>query len=691
MRFHFSLLAATMAALALLPASALAADPFTVKTMTFDVKTGPKSDTPCKIVGDLYKPNDAGASNPAAAVMATNGFGGSKDDFKSLGAAYASRGYVFLAYSGLGFGGSGCKITLDDPDWDGRAGSQLVSFLGGLDYVLKDKPGDPRVGMIGGSYGGQIQFAIAGQDPRLDAIVPQITWNDLSYSLGPNNTDFAHGVTYNTPGVTKLDWPVLFFGLGVGQGFQHAFTDQDPSHLGTCPNFDDRVCTSLIQSGSTGYADPTTLELLRHASVASYMKNIRIPTFLAQGQSDTLFDLQESVATYEALRAQGTPVKMLWRSSGHSGGGLGAQESSSTALEGSYESRMELEWLDYYLRGLGDPPTLDVSFLRDWALPKAGDAASAVGVTPSYPVGANESLYLSGSDALVSTRGSIAAGSASMAAAPGAPASTGGGFTDLGANDAPGASVSFSTPVLAADKDVAGIPRLTVSLDAPSFAAAQAADPATKLVLFAKLYDVDESGSATLPRNLVSAVRVADVTKPVTIELPGIVHRFAKGHQIRLVLSTSDAQFHGNNFSGPVTVSVDPAKASTLTLPVLGEQAGPAGSGPDGTTPFKAPAGAPASQPAGLGGPVRAARSATLPRSCASRRSFTIRLRRGLRSAKVTVNGRRVKVRRGLRLRATVNLRGLPKGAFRVVVTGRTAKGRVLRSARTYRTCVAKK
>src|SRR4051812_49356040 len=479
------MLVAALAAFAVAPASAFAADPFTKTTMTFDVMTGPKTATPSMIGGDAYKPNAASASNPAAAVMGTNGFGGSKDDFAALGAAYATRGYVFLAYSGLGFGGSGCKIELDDPDWDGRAGSQLVSFLSGtkaatdgtkVDYVERDAPGDPRLGMIGGSYGGQIQFAIAGLDRRLDAIVPQITWNDLSYSLTPNNTDFAHGVTYSTPGVSKLDWPVLFFGEGVGQGFEHAFTDQDPSHVGQCPNFDDRVCASLVQSGSTGYPDATTLQLLRHASVASYMGNIRIPTFLAQGQSDTLFDLQEAVATYEALRAQGTPVKMLWRSAGHSGGGLGAQESSSTALEGSYESRMELEWFDYYLRGIGDAPTLDFDFLRDWALPKAGDAAPSVGETPSYPAGSDETLYLSGSDALVSARGSIAPGTASMAAAPGAPASTGGGFTDVGASDAPGASVAFSTPVLGADTDVAGIPRLTVSLDAPSFAAAQSAD-----------------------------------------------------------------------------------------------------------------------------------------------------------------------------------------------------------------------
>jgi hypothetical protein len=44
----------------------------------------------------------------------------------------ASEGYVVLSYSGLGFGGSGCPIELDDPDWDGKAASQLIIFLGAV-------------------------------------------------------------------------------------------------------------------------------------------------------------------------------------------------------------------------------------------------------------------------------------------------------------------------------------------------------------------------------------------------------------------------------------------------------------------------------------------------------------------------------------------------------------------------------
>jgi predicted acyl esterase len=668
------------AALVLLLAPGARADDVTPKALTFDVMVGDNGDIPCAVNADLYTPAGASRANPAAAVLATNGFGGSKTDFRKLGSAYAKRGYVFLAYSGLGFGGSGCKITLDDRARDGKAGSQLVSFLGGtkaardgttIDSVQRDGPGDPRVGMIGGSYGGQIQFAIAAQDPRMDALVPQITWNDLSYSLTPNNTDFERGVTYRTPGVSKVDWPVLFFGLGVGQGIEAAFTD--PSHLGSCPNFDDRVCAALVQSGSTGYPDDSTLSLLRGASVTSYMDKIRIPTLLAQGQHDSLFDLQEATATYQALRAQGTPVKMLWRSAGHSGGGLGTRENDEANPEAAYESRMELEWLDYYLRGLGDRPTLDFSFLREWALPKTGDAAPSVGRAPAYPAGTDRTYLLSGSDALVPAGSPVAAGSASMAAVPGAPSSAGGDAREAGAADAPGTSVAFASGPLAEDTDVVGIPRVTVRVSAPTFALSQGTNPGGKLVLIAKLYDQDAAGTSTLPKNLVSQVRVADVTKPIAIELPGIVHRFAKGHRLRLVLATSNVTSRGNNVGGPVTVTVDPAAPSPLTVPVLGA---PTGTTPDGFTAF---AGAPQA------------------RRCASRRAFRIRLHRAprgdrVRSATVTVNGRRVEVVRGAkRLRAPVDLRGLPKGTFRVVVTLRTRKGRTLRTARTYRTCTPKR
>jgi hypothetical protein len=69
---------------------------------------------------------------------------------------------------------------------------------------------------------------------------------------------------------------------------------------------------------------------------------------------------------------------------------------------------------------------------------------------------------------------------------------------------------------------------------------------------------------------------------------------------------------------------------------------------------------------------------------CASRRRFTIHVPSRLRRVRVTVAGRRVAVRRG---RAVVDLRGRPREAVTVKITGRTARGRTRTQTRRYRTC----
>jgi predicted acyl esterase len=72
----------------------------------------------------------------------------------------------------------------------------------------------------------------------------------------------------------------------------------------------------------------------------------------------------------------------------------------------------------------------------------------------------------------------------------------------------------------------------------------------------------------------VSPVRVPDVTRVVRIELPGIVHRWQKGHRIKLVLAGSDWAYTGNLVAQPVTITTDPAKPAVLRLPVLRQRVG---------------------------------------------------------------------------------------------------------------------
>src|SRR5436305_12796833 len=88
---------------------------YTVKTLHWDVTVGPANDQHCDVIGDLYKPDAASSSNPAPAILTTNGSGGSKDDQADVGKFLAGRGYVVLPHAGLRCRRTRCKVNLDHP------------------------------------------------------------------------------------------------------------------------------------------------------------------------------------------------------------------------------------------------------------------------------------------------------------------------------------------------------------------------------------------------------------------------------------------------------------------------------------------------------------------------------------------------------------------------------------------------
>jgi len=118
--------------------------------------------------------------------------------------------------------------------------------------------------------------------------------------------------------VAKFIWLNAFFGEGAAVDGLQQLSNDPTADLTGCPNFNAQVCSAAIQTDTTGSPPASAVALLRHASVESYISRIRIPTLLAQGENDTLFQLHEAVASYQALRQQGTPVKMIWQSWGHS-------------------------------------------------------------------------------------------------------------------------------------------------------------------------------------------------------------------------------------------------------------------------------------------------------------------------------------------------------------------------------------
>ncbi len=544
------------------------------------------------------------------AILTTNGFGGSKADQAGLGEAFAKRGYAVLSYTGLGFPDSGCKISLDDPGVDGKAATSLVTFLGGggsaaytssqvggtaagpgtlgVDFTVLDNPAthDPRLGMIGGSYGGQIQFATAAVDSRVDTLVPLITWNDLRYSLAPNNTSLGSGVTYanSSPGAEKIGWAGLFFGVGILDGLQGAAID--PARNVGCPNFVLEACAAKATLDALGYPTSSTYRLTDRVSVGHYIDKVKVPTFLIQGENDTLFNLQEATATYRSMRERGVPVTMAWQSWGHSGG-TGANSGAAPGeldltgqhIEDTYLGLRIKNWFDHYLKGSAVSTGPAFSYFRDWVA-YSGSAAPAYASAGSYPVGTRKALYLSSADELVSSRSSILPGSTSWSnPGLGVPAS----YSEISGLegqvalpdglttpfDTPGTFGAWTTPAQPKPLTIVGAPTLDVRFDSPVVALTQSGGPSGQLQVFAKLYDLAPDGSKTLVHRLISPVRVADVTQPVHIELPAVVHHIEAGHRLQLVLASTDAAYKNAYAVQPVTVRASPLAPAVLSLPVV--------------------------------------------------------------------------------------------------------------------------
>ncbi|MFI7235243.1 CocE/NonD family hydrolase [Streptomyces cyaneofuscatus] len=561
------------------PAHAEAA-PYTVTPLKFTVQAGGRS---CVVDADLYRPAGVDAERPAPAVLATNGFGGSKSDGSTdaIGKAVAARGYVGLVYSGLGFGKSGCLITLDDPAIDGKAASGLLDFLGGTraaddgtraDYVVQDGQGDPRAGMIGGSYGGAIQLATASTDPRVDALVPLITWNDLAYALAPTNTGARTGVTSDTPGVFKWQWTNGFYLIGEGQPLLNPGLDPSRFNRLDCLHFAAQACETIRLLNSGRYpADKAgaMLAYARSVSPVSYLDRVEAPTLIVQGQADSLFNLNEATATYRALKAQGTTAKMIWQSWGHSGGQVpGELDLSEGDLETSYVGQRVLAWFDRYLRMKTETDTgPEFAYYRSWQ--------SGYGTAAELPA-LSQKMYLSGDGKLVDNRSKVVRGSRQYTNWP-VPTSHSEssiapliGLPDPKPYDTKGTYLGWRSAPLTAPVDVVGAPKATLKVLSPKAERVQnSGDAADKLVLFAKVYDVAPDGTRKLVNRLVSPVRVPDVTRPFTVELPGIVHRYEKGHRLEFVIAASDTAYFGNRGIKPVTVVSAPEDTGVLELPVV--------------------------------------------------------------------------------------------------------------------------
>ena len=558
--------------------------------------TGPDRDIEVALDTRLYVPRSASRRDPRPAVLMTNGFGLDKDANEIVTTArfLAAHGYVVLTYTASGFGDSGGCVTLQSADYDVPSASQLISkVLGPRRDVLHDRRG-VVLGTIGGSYGGGGQLPLAASDPRVRTALLGRTWNDLFYSLDPNNrvvpgdpTGLTHGL--NDQGVFKQEWTSLFFALGNSQPAQGnggcpeaKIAAGDPAEIAGaagCPGYYLALCDLYARLTSAGDADPAGRELVARASASTFLDDVDVPVLLVQGQSDTLFNLNDATATYRALRRRGVPTSMIWNSGGH--GGYLSQPGECEAYDGQartvrrmdhcYLTLRSLRWLDHWLRGARGGAGPGFTYYRDWVdYGGRGAADEQYGAARTLPR-ASTRLVLSGADRLISQPRRARAGSADfLNPAGGTPAAYSetsnfsGPDSEPSSADVPPAEVEGQFAAFTTGR----LRRPLVSVGIPAARLRMSHTNGADLVFFAKVYDVAPDGSQSLVHRLISPVRVpaGAVDQPVRLRLAGFAHRFDRGHRVRLVLCSTDQTSRNATLADTITVTTG-AGASVLRLP----------------------------------------------------------------------------------------------------------------------------
>ncbi|MGD3107176.1 alpha/beta fold hydrolase [Streptomyces sp. YGL11-2] len=516
----------------------------------------PGSTGKVRIDTSFFTAGSTGGRRPA--VLLGHGFGGSKAEVRAEAEQLARDGYAVLTWSARGFGRSTGKIGLNDPKAEVADVSRLIDWLARRPEVQLDKPGDPRVGVAGASYGGAVALLAAGYDRRVDAIAPQITYWNLADALFPN-------------GVFKKLWAGIFFTTGavgppaVAAGASTQAPAPAAGHSGGCGRFAADLCAMYQRVAVSGVPDTAARRLLEARSPAAVGDRIKVPTLIMQGQTDSLFPLGQADAMERAIRRNGAPVDVDWAAGGHDGGDREtARLTARTAA-----------WFDRYLKGdegAATGPAFRVS--RSGGLDSTDGTVRLRGAEADrYPGLGNDPrrIPLAGREQRFANP--AGGGPPAVSAVPGAGAL--GSLTALGAGglatDFPGQYAHFDSAPLRTPVHLTGSPTATVRVRS-------AAPDAPDAVFFAKLYDVAPDGRRqTLPSQLVTPYRVegARESRTVRLQLPAVDHDFAAGHRLRLVLAATDLGYATPAEPATYTVSLADGALAVPTAPQVRSAAAP--------------------------------------------------------------------------------------------------------------------
>ncbi|GAB3582821.1 alpha/beta fold hydrolase [Amycolatopsis endophytica] len=550
-----------------------------------EVPAAPGSAEQVRLDTTLYLPQ----RSPAPAILLPHGFGGDKTSVAGDAQELARRGFVVLTYSARGFGESTGQIGLNDPDFEVADAAHLVDWLATRPEVRLDGQGDPRVGVLGASYGGALALQLAGRDKRVDAIAPVITYNDLAQALTPNAAAAAApdagtpaAGSFSPDGVFKKSWAGLLFSAGTSSGGTGGLgaeapeagqeTEDDGQTVGTsgsgggsaasaplprqapqpgaatCGRFTAEICAAYAELATTGKVSPRVAALLQRLSPSAVTGNITAPTLLVQGEADTLFGLDQSDATARQITAAGGTVQQVWYTGGHDGGRPGPQLRAKIG-----------DWLWFQLTGEGGNPVSGFSYDVQGSLRASGSPSVRTVDAGEYPAQAQrQTLQLNGAEqTIVNPPGGTPA---AVSGIPGLNALVSGSsrLSGLLSVDPAGQSARFTTAPVDSQLLVTGSSTVRLRVSGTGEA-----------VLFVKLYDLNPDGTRTLPASAIAPIRVAipaSGTAEVTVTLPGIVRPVEAGHALQLVVTTTDQAYATP--AAPAAYRVALADA-TLAVPVV--------------------------------------------------------------------------------------------------------------------------
>ncbi|MGH8529475.1 MAG: CocE/NonD family hydrolase [Nevskiales bacterium] len=369
-------------------------------------------------------------------VLHGHGFGGSRQTTRDgfIG-ELLERGYGVISIDARGFGDSTGTVRTMDPDFEGKDYLAILDWAeANLDWLVYEG-GNLVSGAIGGSYGGGYQLLIHNIDPqhRLDALSPDITWNDLTYSLNPGDT-------------VKSSWGLLLTAAGEAGANQPLIDGLDPTQKETLVravaenNFPQGALNFYRYHSPRYYFDGGTdgeqsflLDPLFGPQSFGTPANlpVKVDILFSQGIRDTLFNFNDAWRNFESYRALGGDVRLLTHESGHI---LPVSTSALPGLEGALDPLSELgvHLPDFQLPG-GDNRcgTLDrnaatLAFFNEKLKRRPADPLIAqLKNQVCFSLDGNHALYVKADQVKAPPRGEVLPGAPEIAVTNGLPVPVG--------------------------------------------------------------------------------------------------------------------------------------------------------------------------------------------------------------------------------------------------------------------------